>query len=190
MSAPPKVPTETDNRLRTRVREVLSYFAAAAALCGVILGIMEYTQRKALNRAQNTMSQIEYWDSQGARDAYRALNRDVQTFFEPIRSQVETARENQRAAENLRRETVKAVLKRDGADRDLEDVVYFFSRLSLCVRAELCDHATARVFFEDTLITFLSIFEDYIRAEETRIPGYGEAVLCLRDRFADKSECT
>lgn len=188
MSQSPQVPTRTDDRLRKRVREVLSYFAAFAAICGVVLGILEYQQRQDLNRASNTMAQIEYWDGSGPREAYHALNTEVVAFFARVgERQVAEARTDLGKADNLRRETLRAVMAMPEASRQLEDVVYFFSRLSLCIEAQLCDRATAKVFFEDTLISFLSIFEPQIHTWADDRPGYGAAVLQLRDDFISGS---
>ncbi len=180
------VPGKTDDRLRKRVREALSYFAAFAAVCGVILGIYEYRQRQALTRADNTMSQIEYWESKnGARASYRALNREILVFFkeEVGEKQVQKAMEDARRAANLRRETLKYIMAKDSAPDHFDNVVYFFSRLSLCVESKLCDEYASKIFFEDTLLSFLSIFGPAIVAEAEARPGYGEAVFDLKDKF-------
>lgn len=184
-SSPPEVPMKTDDRLRKRVREVLSYMAAFAALCGIGLGILEYYQRKALTRSNNTMEQIAYWDSAGARDAYRALSNEVAAILPNVSdSELAAAAENPKIMEKLRKNLVSGVYAANAkAPEHVDNVVYFFSRLGLCIKAKLCDAKAADIFFEDTLTAFLDVFRNELKRRAEIVQGYDEAVLELETTF-------
>lgn len=181
-----EVPSSTDDRMQNRIREALSYTAAVAALAGIGLGIFEYLQRKDLARARQTMQQIEFWDEQaGPRESYRLLSRNVASVFAsvPDAELAAARRDPDGDGVQLREKIVEIVFREDGMDDAFDDVVYFFSRLSLCVEARLCDETAAKVFFEDTLTSFLDTFEVEIARQAKSAAGFGEAVLCLELRF-------
>ncbi|MEO1554875.1 MAG: hypothetical protein AAFS01_00470 [Pseudomonadota bacterium] len=181
-----EVPSSTDDRMQKRIREALSYTAALAALAGIGLGIFEYLQRKDLARARQTMQQIEFWDEQaGPRESYRMLSRKVASVFASVPdSEVAAARlDPEGIGVQLREKIVEIVFREDGMEDAFDDVVYFFSRLSLCVEAQLCDETASKVFFEDTLVSFLDTFEVEIARQAESATGFGKAVLCLEQRF-------
>ncbi|MEM6385395.1 MAG: hypothetical protein AAF718_04070 [Pseudomonadota bacterium] len=180
----PKVPTKTDDRLRKRLREALSYAAAVAALAGILLGTFEYFQRKDQVRARHTMDQIEYWDDHGIRAAYRSLSGRVAEVLAIVPDrELAAASDDPELARKLKARVAERVLQYDDAPEQFDDVIYFFSRLSLCIEARVCDGDAAAVFFEDTLDSFLDTFEGEVRNRSERIESYGAAVLSLADRF-------
>lgn len=179
-----KVPTKTDDRLRKRIREALSYAAAVAALAGIVLGTLEYQQRKEQWRARQTMDQIDYWDDHGARQAYRSLAGHVGNIVAQVPpNEIAAARTSEELAEKLRARVVELVLRNDGAEESFNDVVYFFSRLSLCIEAEVCNDESAQVFFKDTIDSFLDTFRGEIERRAVFTTGFGAAVVSLADRF-------
>lgn len=181
-----EVPSSTDDRMQKRIREALSYTAAVAALAGIGLGIFEYLQRKDLARARQTMQQIEFWDEPaGPRESYRLLSRKVASVFASVPDAEITAARLDPDGDGvqLREKIVEIVFREEGMEDAFDDVVYFFSRLSLCVEARLCDETASEVFFEDTLISFLDTFEVEIARQAESAAGFGAAVLCLEQRF-------
>lgn len=152
---------KTSGRLRDRIKRALSFSATFAAAGGIILGVIEYNQRSRIIQARETMEQIDIWDNKGARDGYRALSRgvaaEVATLSEKEKS---VARDEGGFAFDLLRRNVSRKILTNGKNvENLDKVVYFFTRLGLCVESELCDAKVARVFFDDTLHSFLMVFE-------------------------------
>ena len=178
---------KTSHRLRDRIKRALTFSATFAALGGIILGVFEYHQRGRMVQARETMQQIDVWDQQGgARDAYRALARDV-ALKRALISEEDRALASTDAdfRNNLRLSVTRQILELpENVDR-LETVVYFFNRLSLCVEADLCDVVSAKVFFEDTLASFLDIFGPALTMIAEDQPGYTAALVQLQKEFAD-----
>ena len=151
---------KTSHRLRDRIKRALTFSATFAALGGIILGVFEYHQRGRMVQARETMQQIDVWDREnGARDAYRALARDVALKRATITDEErELASQDADYRKNLSLSVTREILALPENTERLETVVYFFNRLSLCVQADLCDVKSAQVFFDDTLISFLDVF--------------------------------
>ncbi|QJF51849.1 DUF4760 domain-containing protein [Roseobacter ponti] len=168
------------------LRRFLGTGAGIATAAGVVLGVWEYRQRGDLTRARETMDMITVWEQQGARDAYRALSRDLETKIatELSEADVLAADQSRRAQRNLYANISRSVLATGDQKQNFEDVVYFFSRLSLCIDAGLCDDRISKVFFGDTFHSFVLVFSTQISAREQVIAGFDDALVNLERTFA------
>lgn len=180
----------SDERLQKRSeRDVIKTFGSLIAACiaagGIVLGGLEYKQRNEMIQARETLEMVDVWDQDGAREAYRSLASAVVSGLDGISStDLATANESRAAYNNLRRSLSREILQDPDNAKDFDDVVYFFTRLSLCVEAELCDVTSANVFFRDTLNSFLDVFRTHITTQQESAPGYGQALFDLQSAFA------
>lgn len=178
------------SRLSRWMRKFLGAGAGIIAAAGILLGVWEYKQRGDLAQARETMAMIDIWDQRGARTAYRALSRGLETLIETDVSAADkqAALTNRLAYRNLRANVSRSVLARPEQQQNFEDVVYYFTRLSLCIEAGLCDAHVAKVFFGDTLDSFLAAFLPGVSEREHLIPGFGQPLRDLQRSFLRVSD--
>ncbi|MGJ8617155.1 MAG: hypothetical protein ACSHWS_09955 [Sulfitobacter sp.] len=184
---PETVEPKTSGRLRDRIKRLLSFSATIAAAGGIILGVYEYKQRGEMNQARETMTQIDVWDDKGARDAYRALAQDVALKVSQLSEEDKAAaRDDRERFHQLRRNVSRDVLESSENIKRLDEVVYFFTRLALCIEAELCSAKVAKVFFEDTLNSFLMVFKAAMTDNFGK--AQSEAILALQQQFGQMAD--
>lgn len=168
-----------------RLKRVFNTGLSLVAAFGIVLGVMEYRQRGALAQAQQTMNMIDVWELRGARDAFRDLSTALEQMIEADVSDAEreAARTNRQDYERLRKSLSRAILRKDGQMENFEEVVYFFTRLSLCIEAGLCDAKAAKTFFGDTLNSFLLVFRPSIAARNAANGTTDDPLIALQTRF-------
>jgi len=164
--------------LMVRIAEGL---AGVAAAIGVTVAALQYLDAQKTERASRTIELIDRWERPvfGALHAYRRLGEDFQVAFEAKGAEDLAKLSPEAAMDHLR----QAALQRPFAAHDFDEVVYFFTRLSLCVEAEVCDAKTAKSFFEDTLTSFLENFGPTIKERQSLDKHFGEAVFSLQERM-------
>lgn len=163
--------------------QALSYMIAALGALGVVFGVYQYFQQLEANRARETLSMIEMWETRDYRENFAELRQDMLEYWAAVPpGDIEFARTNPNAAANLRDAFFRSVIDENSEkSKRFERIVYFYNRLGLCIKASLCSAATARIFFADPLNSFLSNFEPRLEAERKVLPGYANGVLLLKD---------
>ncbi|MCT4559236.1 MAG: hypothetical protein N4A61_14395 [Pelagimonas sp.] len=140
----------------------LGGLSAVVGLVGLLVagafGIVEYRDRKATARASETLNMIEIWELRGAQQAYHSIS----TALEPlVVAQAPRIATHPDRARTIKRNIARRALQ-DAEAGAYDVVVQFFTRLSLCVRTDICSADVAKVFFGDTLVDFRDWFDDEI----------------------------
>ena len=179
---------KTDDRLRDRLKEYLGLAAATAAAIGIVLGIYEYRQREDLARARYTMEQIDIWETRGARAAYQELSQGAARIMAATSPQeVQQILEKPELLRRARNRIGQRLMKSPEDAAKVEEVVYFFTRLSLCIEAGLCEEEIAAVFFDDTLGSFMDLFRDALREAHQERPGFLDPLFDLDVTFSTRA---
>lgn len=151
-----------------------------AVVVGGIFGAYEYADRKEMQRAAETLRMIEIWETRGAQEAYLALSSSLEAKLRELpQSQTQDLARADILRDNLAR---RALREHPGA---YDQVVYFFTRLSLCIEAALCSEPVARTFFSDSLDGFLSWFESEITRRRVLSKSHAEELDVLSGLFAN-----
>lgn len=168
----------------SRLMTFLGGAAGIVAAAGVVLGVYEYRQRNEASQARETLNMIEVWDTQGAHVAYRGLSARVQDLLNQVPGdQLSQVQDDRTAYQKLRENIARRALSDAEQQAQFEDVVYFFTRLGLCIDARLCSEEVAAIFYKDTLGSFIEVFEPAIRAMQKRSDSFGATVIDLNGRF-------
>lgn len=140
----------------------LAGLSAVVGLFGLLmagtLGIMEYRDRKKAAQASETLKMIEIWELRGAQDAYLSILTELRTLLETEREGIEA---NPERFKTIKRNIARRALRNAEAGA-YEIVVQYFTRLSLCVRTEICSSDVAHAFFFDTIVDFRDWFDEEI----------------------------
>lgn len=168
--------------------EALGNLSALLGVVGLLVaggfGAFEYRDRKQTERAAETLRMIEIWEERGAQKAYFALAQELEQMLIQIPEDQRTDPENaQRLRANLPRRAIRAAPP--GA---YDEVVYFFTRLSLCIEANLCSAPVAATFFDDSLAGFLDWFSVEIARRREVTPSHAEALEALATLFVQVQE--
>lgn len=136
----------------------LGGLSAVVGLVGLVLagtlGVIEYLDRKTMARASETLNMIEIWELRGAQNAYLSISQALEPLLLAQRDNIEA---NPERAKTIKLNIARRALARaePGA---YETVIHYFTRLSLCVRTEICSIDVAQVFFLDTIVDFRDWF--------------------------------
>ena len=148
-------------------------------LAGGTFGVVEYLDRKSSARAAETLHMIEVWETRGAGMAFQALSNELVKARKNV-PQGQIADDARRAilVDNLTRRAIRNL-----PDGHYEKIVQFFTRLSLCIQAELCSEEVAAKFFADTLYGFQEWSVGEINRRRMDIPDYAVELDRLELRF-------
>ncbi|WP_417740618.1 hypothetical protein [Rosistilla oblonga] len=141
------------------IQGVLAVVGAVLAIGGIFWGVIEFRGKLEADRARETLELLDVWETRGYLESYRALDDRIQGVLKDVpQADIEAAAQNPSILETLYQKASEQVLADPRAQKDFEDVVYFFERMHICVDAKLCaQEATAR-FFADTVTTFGQVF--------------------------------
>ena len=144
-------------------------------LIGVLLGAYEYFSRQQSVRVEKSLVLVDEWQSGGHRDAYQRINDLIWPLYlesaEAIRALGGDAAPRALIYGNLG----DAITGRDddfstAADRDVDQVFYFFERAGLCANERICDFDVIDTFLGEEVRTFWLYFARH--AERRQALGY------------------
>lgn len=177
-------PRDDDRRLFGVPAWRWTALSAVAAALGGLFAVYQYAASVEAARAKQTLEMIDRWRDDGYRDRFLELrDRTVEVLSLVPEDQMAAAASDVTLARNLRRNVADRAIAAPEDLATFEEVVYFFNLLGLCVEAKLCSRQTARVFFDDTLQNFWSVYGEEIKARQQDAPGYGEGVTYLMRAF-------
>ncbi|ABA81546.1 hypothetical protein GQF56_21555 [Rhodobacter sphaeroides] len=155
--------------------------AGLAAAGSLFLAAVEYADQGKAARAAETIRLIDRWEetTSGVLTAYRSLGQRLTLAL----AERTPALDGTRPPEELAALLVADVLQQEGAADEFERIVYFFTRLELCIEATLCDEHTAAIFFSDTVDTFMKNFRSAVLERRRSDPHFGSEIRKLQIRL-------
>lgn len=159
---------------------VASLAGVIALIVGGLFGAYEYADRKEMQRAVETMEMIEIWETRGAQQAYQDLSLTLEHLLSDVPTEDRNDPDN---ALTLRANLVRRAMRKhpDAYNK----VVYFFTRLSLCVQASLCSEIVSQTFFGDSLESFQTWFAEEKEQRREWTPAHGRELDVLSALFDD-----
>ncbi len=163
----------------------LSSLSAVCAFVTLIVGVFQYTTSLEADRAKQTLEMVEEWRDEGYRDHFLHLaDLAGAQMGQMTDADLAFLQENPAAQRKAAAGVAKAVLDQGAeATEALDEVVYFFNLLGLCVEARLCSEQTAAGFFDSTLVNFHNIFESQITSRQKARPDYASGMIFLIKRI-------
>ena len=170
--------TPRDARLRAWM-EVLGDYAdpilKAMLIVGVFLGAYEYLHRQQSARVEQSLTLVDEWKTDGHRDAYQRINDLVWPLYAESAPLIEAAASDQAQVAMIFGNLGDGVTGRDDdfasqADRDVDQIFYFFDRAALCANERICDYDVINTFLGEEARTFWLYFSRY--AERRQVLGY------------------
>lgn len=157
-------------------------FGAVAVIVGGLFALFEYWDRQNAARAAQTLQMIEVWETRGAEDAYLALAKILEAQVKGVHP---TEVQNDERKKMVRDKIAQTALASVGGADSYLAVTQFFTRLSLCIQADLCSEDVAATFFSQTLSGFRSWFGQEIEARRETTPNHAMEMDRLLCRFAE-----
>jgi len=155
-------------------------FGIAALLVGGIFATLEYNDRKIALRAAETLDLIDVWEVRGSQQAFQDISAALRRALEEVGTEdAMTDTEIELFRQNLVR---RAML--DPGPEAYDKVIGYFTRLSLCIQADLCSEDVANVFFSETVIDFREWFLPEIEARRRLNPGHARELDWVACRFS------
>lgn len=151
----------------------------SALLGGGVFAVLEYQDRRAASRAAETLNLIDIWEVRGAQQAFQ----DIAVVLENAVGQAgPEANMTDDEVERFRQNLVRRVMLDPGPEA-YEKVVNYFTRLSLCIQADLCSEEIADVFFSETVKDFTEWFAPEINKRRRFDPQHARELDWLVCRF-------
>lgn len=161
------------------VQGLVGVLGAFLAVAGILWGVIEYRGKLEADRARETLNLLDVWETRGYLEKYRALDGRIQSVLAEVPSaDIAAAQTDPAIRAVLYAKAASTVLQSAEAQKEFEDVIYFFERMEICVAAELCATDATDLFFEDTLASFAEIFLVPLEDFRTGPPSF----LVRRDR--------
>lgn len=145
--------------------------------------VFEYFDRKTSMRAAETLRMIEVWELRGAQDSYLAMSAAILKEIEGVSASGMT--EDDLAT--MRYNVVRRILDDTGSG-GYDQVMQYFTRLSLCIQAELCSDDVAKTFFLDTLLSFRLWFSGVIFKNRYTSPSHAREIDWLICHMTNQEE--
>lgn len=162
--------------------------SGAAALIGLLalfsggaFAVFEYFERKESARAAETLQMIEVWETRGAEKAFLQIAKALE---EEVTAANETQQPQEDRLATVRDNIARRALREAGPDSYVT-VSQFFTRLSLCVQAELCSDTVAMTFFSQTLSDFRYWFTEEIGRRRKTTSTHARELDWLLCRFLE-----
>jgi hypothetical protein len=142
---------------------------------GVFLGGYEYLHRQQAARVEESLTLVGEWKSDGHRDAYQRINDLVWPVYSESAPLIDAAGADAAKVAMILGNLGDTVTGRDDvfsspADRDVDQIFYFFDRAALCANERICDYDVINTFLGEEARTFWLYFSRY--AERRQGLGY------------------
>lgn len=165
-------------RLLARTHELGSFvdpILKTLLLIGVLLGAYEYFARQQSARVEKSLALVDEWQSGGHRDAYQRINDLVWPLYLESADAIRALADDEAQRSLIYGNLGDAITGRDDdfsstADRDVDQVFYFFERAGLCANERICDFDVLDTFLGEEARTFWLYFARY--ADRRRDLGY------------------
>lgn len=184
---------DQENKERFLGMEQVHWIAigSLSAICAVLtfgFGIYQFWASLEAKRAEQTLEMVKLWREDDYRENYILLANLAEEVMHRNLSEEDYAylRTSEEARTLAAAKLAPLIMNEDPlTERALDEVVYFFNLLGLCVEAKLCSLRTSAGFFDQTLLSFYSIFESEIRVRQSQRFDYANGLVTLAQKFSE-----
>ena len=160
--------------------EIVNQVVSLFGVVGLLFGVYQYSQSLEAARAEKTLDLIDRWTDDGYHENYRFISGLIKKGLSELSdTDLKNVNDGNVDKERVYTRITEYVLQDYVAQQNFEKIIYFFNRLGLCVKANLCSANTAKIFFDDTVTTFLAYFRNEIEDRRKLVPGYAAGTLHL-----------
>ena len=144
----------------------------------IIIAYLGYQQRLDEGRARETLALVDVWEERGYRTAFQELATQAQAYMDAMdedeRAQIAADEQSKTIGlSQIGRRIADGRIDGAPAASKIDDLVYFFTRLSICVEAGLCSREVSKACFGDTTRTFWRYFAGYAEGKRDYYPSFG-----------------
>lgn len=152
--------------------QVVDIVTKLGVIAGSIFAAWQYWEAKELRRIERTTHYLERYESGRIAEARERIEGGLRPHLGSF-EEVSAGGLSPQARESV----VLAVLEETPAiPAAIDNVADYFNGLETCVRAKLCDRATAERYFRETDIGIWQNFDPYIAQRRRNNPDYGGAL--------------
>jgi hypothetical protein len=143
---------------------VISGLALLAAMAAGGIAYFQFRSGLEQDRIKQTIEflKLSYADPIGPAQQriWTALGANRDDLQKQIITNKNTMTSTQRA--DAFRKVVESLITREKLGNDITQVYSFYNEIAICVKADVCDYASAKTFFENDFDDFTSWFEPYV----------------------------
>lgn len=157
---------------------------------GVIITVFEYREFLETKRVEVAYDHVEQWETDQYQAAFGRVAADIRAFEQEALTVIpENLGEGAFATAQLNYTQNKIIENANGRlGEDLDLLIYFFDKLSICVDRGLCDSPLLGQFFEGHLERLWIYSTGFVASRRSTIDGYGSLAESYRDRLIVENE--
>ncbi|MEO1659312.1 MAG: hypothetical protein AAFR65_16525 [Pseudomonadota bacterium] len=145
------------------------------AIILVIFGVVEYFDRKDETRVSRTQELMKEYATGPLRDAQNVINSTILDHLASIEA-IRAVQWDADAAATAHADIVQFLVwdsrDADGLVREIDDLLEFYERVTICVETRLCDREVARAYFTTDADWLFENFRPYILQRRENAPGF------------------
>ena len=156
---------------------VCASLATVIGVVGVLVAVLEYAGRGEAERAEATLQIVDSWEDDGYRAKFEQLSTDLATSLSQMSPAEVEAMGNLDPVEQAPLLTAIAdnYMAANG-EGTVDDLFYFFTKLSVCGSSELCSTHAVDAFFGEPISTFWLYFGPYAYRQRDLRTDFAEDV--------------
>jgi hypothetical protein len=148
-------------------------------IVGVLFGSYEYFSRQQAGRVEKSLAMVDEWQTSGHRDSWQRINEAIWPAYAQSAAAIQQMASEPGALALIYGNLGDGATGGDDdfsspADRDVDQVFYFFERAALCANERICDYDVINTFLGEEARTFWLYFSRYAeRRQAVGYAGYG-----------------
>lgn len=166
--------------LATKIANAVGVLAGLATVIGVvgaIVAVLEYSGRGEAERAEATLKIVDSWEDDGYKASLENLSVGLASRLSglpPNELKVLQGMDTAQQAPILASIGDDYIVENGAASVD--ELFYFFTKLTVCVSAELCSVNAVDAFFGEPVRTFWLYFSNYADRQRDLHPGFARDI--------------
>lgn len=143
---------------------VRSLFTVLAIVVGGIFGLCEYFSAKQASKVGNTLNLVDEYYSPPMVKVFRDISSSWDIGYGVLSTIVKNAENPAEEYSTF----VKALIKEESLQYNIERLFRFYERVVICVESQVCDAKSARAFFLRDGKTFFRQYYPYVCGMRSR----------------------
>ncbi len=177
---------ESPTNITSLLEKMLPWIGAIAGIvtiASVITVVLEYRQRGHIEQAKSSIALIDVWEDKRYKEKYEILINHIEKRLDEVDNEQIAALgklpvDTQLTAfGKLGKQAVMGSTRVEQTKKEIDELFYFFSRLTICIKTEVCSEDVSRAYFQDPVYAFWLYFNWFAKEKRERnYAGFGSEV--------------
>ncbi|SLN21696.1 hypothetical protein ROA7450_00784 [Roseovarius albus] len=173
------------NFLRNAVRAEGKPITLIFVATGLVITLVQYREHLETKRIKTSYEHVQEWEEEGYKAAFDVLSNTIRkaeaASVSVLPDDLDAEAYEAAKLNVVQRELANASEGELGAE--IDKLIYFFDKLSVCVDRNLCDEDLLSVFFRDNLTRMWIYSSSFVAKRRQEIDGYAALTIAYQERL-------